>query len=80
MGFDQVVDHFFLSRVDSGHVDGNRSSFYPEFLVSPKQRGHLRRVNDVLAWQAGDIGTRSADVLPLDRGGSLAFTGYCPGY
>src|SRR5438874_13821760 len=44
MGFHQAVDHSFLARVDSGHVDGDRSSFYPEFLVPGKQRRHLRTV------------------------------------
>src|SRR4029077_14330245 len=36
MNFHQLVHHFFLSRVDPGHVDGERSSLYPKFLVSPK--------------------------------------------
>ena len=36
MNFHQVVDHLFLARVDAGHVDRKRSSFYPKFLVSPK--------------------------------------------
>ena len=57
MDFDQVLYHFSLSRIDADHVDGDRSSFYPEFLVSTKQRGDLRSVNDVLARQAGDIWT-----------------------
>jgi hypothetical protein len=35
LDFHQVVDHFSLSRVDAGHVDDDRSGFYPEFLVSP---------------------------------------------
>src|SRR4029077_1604685 len=36
MDFHQLVHHFFLARVDPGHVDGERSSFYSKFLVSPK--------------------------------------------
>jgi hypothetical protein len=47
--------HSSLSRVNADHVEGDRHTFYPEFLVSTKQRGDLRCVNDVLARQAGDI-------------------------
>jgi hypothetical protein len=80
MDFDQVLYHFSLSRVNPDHVDGDRSGFYPKFLATTKQRGDLRCVNDVLARQARDIWTSPADVLPLDRGCSLAFSGHCPGY
>src|SRR5947208_11611090 len=79
MGFHQAVDHSFLARVDSGHVDGDRSSFYPEFLVPGKQRRHLRTVNDIFARQACDVWTCPANVLPLDWSCSLAFAGHAPG-
>src|SRR6266481_3275116 len=36
MDLHQIVDHFFLARVDSGHVDREWSSFYPKLLVSAK--------------------------------------------
>src|SRR5262245_55599228 len=47
MSLDQVIDHFFLARIDPGHVDGDRPSFHPEFVVAREQRRHLRAMNDV---------------------------------
>src|SRR5262249_3591300 len=52
MSLDQVIDHFFLARVDPGHVDGDRASFHPEFVVARAERRHLRALNDVLSRQA----------------------------
>src|SRR5262245_2413385 len=63
MSLDQVIDHLFLARVDPGHVDGDRPSFHPEFVVAPEQRRHLRAMNDVFGRQAGDVWTRSAHIL-----------------
>src|SRR5215813_32948 len=41
MDFDDLVDHLALARVNSGHVDRDRSSIDPKFLMAAKQRGNF---------------------------------------
>jgi hypothetical protein len=35
----------------------------PELRASPEIRGHLGAVNDILAWETGDVRARASDVF-----------------
>ena len=79
MNPDDTVHHFALAGVNSRHVDGDRPGLDPELPMPANERCDLSGINDILAWQAGHIGTRSADILPIDDGGPLSFFGHRPG-
>jgi hypothetical protein len=79
MNLDDTVHHFALARVNSRHVDGDRPGLDPKFPLAHHERGDLGGINDILARQAGNVRTRSADILPIDDGGSPSFFGDCSG-
>jgi hypothetical protein len=49
----------------------------PKFLASVEKRRDLCTVNNVLAWKAGDVRARPADVFPIDDCDALAFASKC---
>ena len=51
----------------------------PEFPATAKVRRDLCTVNNVLAWKAGDVRARSADVLAIDDCHPLSFCSKGPG-
>src|SRR5580658_7248233 len=79
MNADDTVHHFALPCVNSRHVDCDRPGLDPELPMPANERCDPGGINDILAWQAGHIGTRSADILPIDDGGPLSFFGHRPG-
>src|SRR5207244_11945670 len=50
-----------------------------ELLTAAKVRGDLRTVDDVFAWQARDVRTRSTNVCALDDGDALSVSSKRPG-
>src|SRR5205807_4683926 len=52
---------------DTGHVDGPRAKPEPECRCMAYKVHHLRTLNDILAWQARNVGTRTPDQSPLDH-------------
>jgi hypothetical protein len=50
-----------------------------ELFVSAKVRSNLRAVNDVFAWQAGDVRARLADVFAFDDYDALPALSKGPG-
>jgi hypothetical protein len=63
---DQARDHFPFSFPNSGHVDGEAGGADSKLFASLDVRRHLGAVNDVLAWQAGNIGAGSANILAFN--------------
>src|SRR5215471_486199 len=64
--------HLALTVTNDRHVNRVALISDAKFLASAKVRRHLRTVDDVLAWQAGDVGARSANVFAVDEGDSLS--------
>src|SRR5580658_1653570 len=79
MNPDDTVHHFALARVNSRHVDCDRPGLDPELPMPANERCDLGGINDILARQAGHIGTRSADILPIDDDSSISLFGHRPG-
>ena len=78
MELNNPVHHLALAVVDSGHVDGERPGVDSELCMPGYKRSDLRRMDDVLTRQARHIRARSADILPIDNGGSPALFGHSP--
>src|SRR5215467_10428258 len=70
--FVQTDNHFALAVTNARHIDRVAMISNAKCLASAKVRGHLRTVDDVLAWQARDVGARSADVFAVDDGDPLS--------
>src|SRR6266481_9568532 len=57
----QFSDHRAFSPLNSRHIDAQRISFEPELHAAPGQGDYLGGPDDVLAWQAGDVGTGATE-------------------
>src|SRR5260221_7854777 len=57
----QLSDHRALAALDRCHVDAQRISLEPELHAAPGQRNYLGGPDQVLAWQAGDVGTGTTE-------------------
>lgn len=62
----QLPDHRAFAALDSRYVDAQRVSLEPELDAAPGQGDYLGRPDQVLAWQAGDVGTGDAEQPALD--------------
>src|SRR5438309_8335517 len=63
----KAIDHLAFALPDTGHVDGPRAKPEPECRCMAYKVHHLRTLNDILAWQARNVGTRTPDQSPLDH-------------
>src|SRR5271156_2197415 len=79
MHIDQASDHLAFAVAHDRHVDARVLLADAEFFAPVEKRGDLRAVNDVLARQAGDVGTGTADPFALNNNGPLPFPGQGPG-
>lgn len=66
---------FHFDVLDPRHIDREAVVSDAEFLASAKVGRDLRTVDDVLAWQASDIRTRSADVFAVNDCDPLPLAG-----
>src|SRR4029077_4097306 len=57
----QFSDHRAFSPLNRRHFDAQRISLKPELHAAPGQGDYLGRPDQVLAWQAGDVGTRATE-------------------
>src|SRR5215472_6580449 len=57
----QFCDHRAFAPLNSRHVDGQRISLEPELLAAPGQGDYLGGPDQVLAWQAGNVGTGATE-------------------
>jgi hypothetical protein len=57
------------------HINGELSFRDSELSTSAGIRSHLRALDHVLVWQAGNVRARPADVITLDDRDPLALTG-----
>src|SRR5688572_3979653 len=71
----QVIDHLPLATTHALHVDADVARGDAEFRSATDQRRHSRAVDHVLAGEAGDVRTGSADQPALDDDGAPR----CPG-
>src|SRR6266481_6582924 len=62
----QFSDHRAFSPLNSRHVDAQGISLEPELHAAPGQGDYLGGPDQVLAWQAGDVGTRAAEQPALN--------------
>src|SRR5215470_13545806 len=62
-----------------GHVNREALVGDAKFPASAKVGCDLCTMDDVLAWQAGDVRTRSTNVFAIDNSDALSFSGKCPG-
>src|SRR5207244_8887231 len=74
-----TLDHCPLPGLDARHVGHRRLEVHPELARPRRERANLRRANDVLARQTGDIRTRAADQLPLHDCRTVALASHRPG-
>src|SRR5262245_57330211 len=72
MDVDQILNHLPFAFAHSTHIDSNVLLADAKFLATEEERSHLRAVDDVLAWQAGDVGARTTHVSALDDDYALA--------
>ncbi len=75
---DQPINHPALAIAYDRHVDPAVVLGDAEFPAPEKVGSHLGAMNDVLARQTGDVGTRPADVFPLDDRRALSLPGQGP--
>src|SRR6266404_991884 len=61
----QFSDHRAFSPLNSRHVDAQRISLEPELHAAPGQGDYLGGPDQVLAWQAGDVGTGATEQAAL---------------
>src|ERR1700730_11657321 len=76
---DQVIDHLAFSIANARHMDLTIVLGDPELRASPEIRGHLGAVNDILAWETGDVRARASDVFSFNDNRALFLLGPCPG-
>src|SRR6266851_9697148 len=62
----QLSDHRALAALDGGHVNAQGISLEAELDAAPGQGDYLGGPDQVLAWQAGDVGTRATEQPALD--------------
>jgi len=74
----QAVDHRPLPGLYALHAGRRRLQLHPELGCPHGERADLRRANDVLARQAGDIGAGAADIVPLHGHGAMALARHRP--
>ena len=63
----QFADHRAFAPLNSRHVDAHGISLEPELHAPPGQGDYLGGPDQVLAWQAGDIGTGATEQAALDN-------------
>src|SRR4029077_17374039 len=63
----QFSDHRAFSPLNRRHFDAQRISLKPELHAAPGQGDYLGRPDQVLARQAGDVGTRATEQPALDN-------------
>src|SRR5262245_48119728 len=78
MDIDQTVDHPTFAIPHRGHVHLEIVLGDSELLASSKIRSDLGAVNDILAWEAGDVRTGTSDIFSLDNGYLLSLLGQRP--
>jgi hypothetical protein len=61
-----AVDQLLAAGVDACHIDAPAAVDHAELGAALEILSYLGAVDDVLAWQAGDVGAGSADALVLD--------------
>src|SRR6266481_8843655 len=61
----QFADHRAFSPLNSRHIDAQRISLEPELHAAPGQGDYLCGPDQVLAWQAGDVGTGATEQAAL---------------
>ena len=71
-------DHSAFALADCSHVDFDVVLRDSELLASEEVRGDFGAMDDVLAGEAGDVGTGSADIFLLDNGNFLSLFGERP--
>src|SRR6266851_5644712 len=62
----QLSDHRALAALDGRHVDAQQISLEAELDAAPGQGNYLGGPDQVLAWQAGDVGTGATEQPALD--------------
>src|SRR5580704_1620483 len=70
----QARYHLAFAVTHLRHIEFEIFSSYAELFTSANVRRNLRTVNDVLAWQAGDVGTRSTNIFAFDHCHAPSFT------
>src|SRR5580704_2659016 len=74
----QLPDHRALAALDGRHVNAHRFSLESEFYATPGQGDYLRGPDQVLAGQAGDVGTGATEQPALnDCHSTTAVAGPC---
>src|ERR1700676_1300200 len=76
---DQIIDHLAFSIANARHMDLRIVLGDPELPASPEIRSHLGAVNDILAWETGDVRARASDVFSFDNNRALSLLSQCPG-
>ena len=72
-------DHAAFAFANSVHVDGEFSLGNAELFTPSNVRRDLGAMNDVLARQACNVRTRSADISTFNYGDALSLRRECPG-
>jgi hypothetical protein len=78
MHLDQARYHLAFAVAHGGHINPEPVPGYAELPAPAHVGGNLRRMNDVFAGQASDVGTRSSHVFPLDHRDMLSLSGEGP--
>ena len=69
----EVFHHLPLSIPNAVHINGKSARLNAELRPPTEQSGHFGAMNDILAWQASDVGTGAADQLAFYDGSVLTF-------
>src|SRR6266849_10412776 len=75
----QADNHLAFALAYSEHIDLPVVLRDSEFLASSEVRSDFRAVNDVLAWETGDVGTGTAHIFSFNDGGLHPLFGQRPG-
>src|SRR5260370_2711834 len=74
----ETAYHLAFAIADARHVDFEAVERDAKLFASANVGHDLCTVDDVLAWQAGDVRARSADVFAIDYGDPFSFSSKGP--
>src|SRR5262249_46401462 len=73
-----TLDHLSLAPQEAFHIRRHRPCLDAVFRAVTSEPGSFRAANHILAGEAGNVRTRSANVLPLHHCGAPAFLSHGP--
>ncbi len=77
--FHQAIDHLPFALGDTSHIYSQLASNHPQPALGIDERNRLGAIDHILAWQAGNVGTRPANHRAFDDDRFLALFRQVPG-